>query len=166
MDEGSWEWILASGVIWELNGEICFIGWQRRRKRTCLAQLSHHCGEWKKDTECCLVQLLWAAWIKKPQPTRNTPLNCCKLVGEQEEEREEQEVVTYLDSWNETPVLTGFHSSPLVFTWSKNWSNNSGQDFVLSVVAPRHKFKIQQKENSFICNISPFPRENPVFFGL
>lgn len=36
-----------------------------------------------------------------------------------EEEREEQEVVIYLDSWNETPVLTGFHSSPLVFTWSK-----------------------------------------------
>lgn len=106
MDEGSWEWTLASGVIWELNGEICFTGWERRRERTSVAQLSHHRGEWKKDRESCLVQLLWVAWIEKPQPNRNTPLNCCELVGEKEEEREEQEVVTYLDSWNETPVLT------------------------------------------------------------
>lgn len=47
MDEGFWEWHLALGVIWCWI-EIRFKGWERRRKRTSLAELSYHCGEWKE----------------------------------------------------------------------------------------------------------------------
>lgn len=135
-----------------------FYGLRKEEEKTSLAQLSHHCREWQKDTESCLVQLLWAGWIKKPQPNRNTQL--------------------LLSWWGEGGRKGGAGSGNLfgVLKWNSSTHRVSQLTTCFHLVKKTEATtqarilcclwllldktsKSNKKKSSFICNISPFPRE-------
>lgn len=75
-------------------------------------------------------------------------------------------MVTYLDSWNETPALTGFHSSSLVFTWSK--SSMQQISSAHCAICGRYWTQLQNPTETklFSCCIEPLPQRNPASFAL